>query len=579
MRRFQSDPQLLGSPALRVAAPWLDARAAGVLGVLAVLCVCGVAEAAAVYIWNPWITDHGIRVLPYALARVAYALVTGALVLSISQAVRPLSAPRWAPFTIAACGFLLSVAIANFVLNGFATSGDEYGYNYLANTFLHGRLWNPPVPQELRDVLHTFYIADRDGKRASQYPPGWPALLAGFRLAGYAVYANAIIGLATAGTLWLALRQIKVPTGVRIAAFTLVTLSPFYVFTNASYFSHSLTVACLVSIIWLSLRDDNAPSAWNLAGIGCAFSVLLTTRYEDFLIAFALFAVDGLIRKRARLLVWAAPAALAALPITALFLCYNWKVTGSPFRTTYSWADPHLGWGLHSTGIEGPYTLAHGAMHTAGWAMSWQDFASVLILPLYALALWRRVATRSLRWFDVLLPALVAFFTFYPDFGGFQFGPRYWYFGYAALPVTIAAGLPVVREQWLLGRWRFDPMRIALVQLASFAGFMIGYGAYLHAQTELRQTPFRVAATAPGPAVVLMSDTRLPYTKWQAGRSPALQSADYTRNGLNGFGPVIIGRDLGSQRTALLCHQIPDRRIFKLILNSPPPQGKLVPAC
>jgi len=38
--------------------------------------------------------------------------------------------------------------------------------------------------------------------------------------------------------------------------------------------------AALLALIWLDLRDAGNPSAWDRAGIGVAFAVLLTTRHE-----------------------------------------------------------------------------------------------------------------------------------------------------------------------------------------------------------------------------------------------------------------------------------------------------------
>ena len=91
---------------------------------------------------------------------------------------------------------------------------------------------------------------------------------------------------------------------------------------------------------------------------------------------------------------------------------------------------------LHAAGVEGPHSALRGIENTGTWLESWQDFAAVLLLPLYAVALGRRVASRTARWFDLILPALVLFFFFYPDSGGFQYGPRYWYFGYVPLPLS-----------------------------------------------------------------------------------------------------------------------------------------------
>jgi hypothetical protein len=544
------------------------------------LIVYGFAEALIVYIWNPWSLTNPASLVVIAFVRTVYAVATAAVIVAFAQAVRPLNTAAWAPWAVMALGFAISAIIAQTVLAAWPNSGDEYGYGYVADTLLRGRLWNPGVPPELSDVLQTGHMDQVDGKRVSQYPPGWPALLSIFKLASVGQYANAFIGLVAALFLWLALRRVRVPDAVRLGVFILGTLAPFTIFQNASFFNHSLTAACLAAIVWLDLRDADLSSGWNPAGIGFAFSLLLVTRYETFLLAFPLFLADGLIRKRLRFVAWALPAAAAGLPVVLLFLAYNWRITGNPFLTTLAWVSPEVTIGLNSAGTDGQHSLARGLAHTVGWGTSWQDFASVLLMPLYAVAVTRRIFAGTVRWFDLLLPAVIVFFVFYSDFGGFQSGPRYWYFGHVALPVTIAAGLPEKGGLWELWRWRLDPMRLVLLQLLSFAGFTTGYAIFLDLQTGVRMAPVRVAAAAPAPALVLVpDDVRLRSLTWQLNPPHHVMGYDYTRNDLDGLGPVIIARDLGEDRTALLCRQVTDRQIFRMILTSPPPQGHLEPVC
>jgi hypothetical protein len=544
------------------------------------LFACGFAEALIVYIWNPWTAADPISLVLVAVIRVVYALTTFALIVSFARAAKPISSQPRIAWAVTGCGFILSVSISQWVLAAWPNSGDEYGYNYLADTLMHGRLWNPSVPPEMRDLLDTSYIGDRDGKRVSQYPPGWPAVLAAFKFVYLPQFANALIGVLACAFIWLSLCRLKVPSGICLGVFILASLAPFTVFQNASYFNHSLTAACLGAIIWLDLRDTDTPSPWNRAGIGFAFSILLSTRYEAFLLASSLFTIDALIRKRLNIIRWGAPAVIAGLPGALLLLAYNWRITGNPFLTTLAWASPNIAFGLHANGIDGPHSLSRGIAHTIGWAMSWQDFASVLLFPLYMIAIWQRSATGTLRWFDLILPAVVVFFVFYPDYGGFQYGPRYWYFGYVGMAITIAAGVPFKGGLWKLGRWLLDPMRLGLLQLASFAGFMLGYAIFLHLQTEVRLTPLRVAATVPPPALVLVpEDVRLRSLLWQKNPPHHLVGYDYTRNGLDGFGPVILGVDLGNDRLASICGLWPGRHIFRLSLESPPPRGHLEQVC
>ena len=541
---------------------------------IALLVLAGVAESVAVNVWYP------IPRIP--VLQLAYAAFTLAIILDLgratSPAARPKSAPSWTLPALLIGTVLLTAIVAQFVLQAYPASADEYGYTYVADTLLHGRASNHAFPPDLRDVLETYYIGGRGDERVSQYAPGWPAFLAPFLWAGIPQFANTLAGLIAAWFLLNAMHYVPTSRDIRLALVTLALAAPFTLFNDASLFSHSLTAVALLAIIWLDLRDDSRPTPWNRVGIGIAFSVLLTTRYEAFLIAFLLFVIDGLVRRRLRFIVWALPAAIGAAPFASLLLAYDWAVTGSPLTTTMDWVSPQVGYGLNAMGVHGPHTLGLAVQHTIGWFASWQDFASVLLLPLYAVALWRRIAARTLRWFDLLFPAVVIFFFFFTEDGGFQYGPRYWYIAHVAMPVTIAAGLPATDGFWRIRHWRFDPVRLTAAQLASFAGMTLGFAAFLHLQVDNRLAPDRLAATVAPPAMVLVESTGRRYVSWQGYARQSLP-LDYTRNGVGDLGPIVMGADLGDARTALLCTQIPDRAIYRIHLDHIGPGGTIVPVC
>lgn len=478
------------------------------------------------------------------------------------------------PALILALSFLVSLVLAFATLSWMAVSADEFGYRFLADTLLRGRLWNAPSPAPLHDVLSTLYIPDKLGKRLSQYPPGWPVVLAPFEAAGLSMLANPLLGLLGGVFLLGALREAGVGAAARAAALALAVLAPFYLFNAASLFNHMLAGVAILAVAWLDLRDARTGSAWNRLGIGFAFSVLLATRYEAFAIAFALFAVDHLLRRRRQFVAWALPAALGALPVVILLGIYDWRITGSALQTTLGWGFPEIGIGLHAHGINGPHSPQRAALYTVRWMEGWVDFASFAMLPLYAGAVWRRLRARCCRWFDLMLPAVVVFFVFYPDYGGFQYGPRYWFVAYALVPLTIAA-----EGDWRVGAWRFDPVRLALLQAMVFAGFTVGLGLFAHRQAEARMAPLIVAEAMPGRIAVLFpAEADIRYVPWQI-RALSLSGKDFTRNGPDGPGRVLLGLDLGPARTRLLCRQLGDRTVYRLRLGAHAEAPTLEPAC
>ncbi len=259
----------------------------------------------------------------------------------------------------------LAALLALVAIEGWPSSADEYGYTYLADTLLHGRLWNEPPPAP--KLFDMFYIAERDGKLASQYPFGWPAVLALFRAAGVGWLANPVLTLALGFGLAGALRLLGAPSQPSAALVAFVMLSPFVLFHGASFFNHTLAAAAVMAVCYLQLRDEAAPSFGTRVAIGFAFSVLLTTRYEAFAICAALYVADRLWHRRARFFADAVPMALGALPLGAALLGYNWQITGNPFLTTLKWGFPWIGLGLHATGIDGPHSPARAAMYTLRW--------------------------------------------------------------------------------------------------------------------------------------------------------------------------------------------------------------------
>ncbi len=529
----------------------------------------GVAE-----LWHP---GKGMTVAVDLL----YGLCAAALVLwgartTVPERERP-GAGLAAAATLA-LAFVVPLLLADVVLQAYPVSADEYGYNFLADTLRHGRLWNASAPSGLGDVLKTMYVPDLDGKRLSQYPPGWPAVLALFASVGLRTAANPVLGVLLAAFLALGLRQLGVTRGRGGALLALSLLAPFTLFNNASFFNHTLTGTCILAVAWLGLRDERRPTVWAQLALGFAFSVLLTTRYEAFLLAFGLYVLDGLLRRRrvfVRRSLW---AALGALPVVAMFAWYNWRITGSPFVTTLSWGFPDLTYGLYGYGTEGPNTPFRSLERTVWFSLWWMEFACVAVLPFVAVALWRGVRQRTLRWFDLMLPATILFFFAYPDLGGYQYGPRYWFIGWVTVPLTLGRAFRS-NVPWALGRWQFDPMRLAGLQVAAYAGFVLSYSVFAHLQVSAVREPLRAAATAPAPALVLIASDEIRYVSWQS-RPIHFDAVDTTRNGPDGFtGPILHGIDLGEARIALLCRQVHDRTIWRVRVQGAPPKATLEPAC
>ncbi len=453
------------------------------------------------------------------------------------------------PATAVAASTGVTVVLAMFSAGSFANSGDEYGYLYLADTLLHGRLWNAPPPAP--DLFRVFYIWTHEGKTFSQFPPGWPGVLVPFVALGLPQLANPCLTLLTGLALVAALRRLAPPAAATGMLAALILLSPFVTFNGASYFNHTQAAAAVMLICWLQLRDEARSALANRIGIGVCFSVLLLTRYEAFAIVLVLFTLDRLLRRRLRFLGDAVAIGAGGLPLTLCLLAYNWAITGSPWRTTLGWAVPQLSMGLHGIGHDGPTDPIVAIAHQVAWAGGLFAFAGALPALLYAAALALRIRARAVRFYDLLLPATIAFFVFFPDYGGHQYGPRYWFFAWPPAALTIAAALAASGPALRLGGWRLQPAALTSLNLALFAGFTVVFGLYVRLYFDQRREV--LAAQPPAlPAVVLVPTRQLRLDPWQIFPHQAF-AADFTRNGVDFDKPVLFGLGDDERFTPIAC--------------------------
>ena len=471
-------------------------------------------------------------------------LALAAVALSLEPRTKP-PPPR----LVLAIALAASLALALTAAAVWPNSADEYGYLYLARTLLAGRVFNPPPPvPELFDV---YWIGVKGGRMASQYAPGWPAVLAPFLAAHIGPAANPLLLVALGALLLASLKQLGSPPAARAGLLALVMLAPFTLLNGASYFNHVLAAVAVMGVCWLQLRDDSRESAWNKLGIGAFLSLALVTRNEVFALTAAMLGVDLLARRRWRAFQAVLPAGLGALPLTLLWLAYTAAVTGSPFVSTQAWAAPEeLAFGI------GPL----GAMFAkqAAYVSALGSFTGVAVLLLYAAALWMRFRSGTLRFYDGLLPAAVAFFVFYPSDGGHQYGPRYWFFAWPAAALTIGAASRDHAGFALLGRWRVHLPTLAVLQSAAYLSFTLSFAVVLRLYVDTRRAVYDTFPPAT-PAVVLIPDRQF-RLGWQP-RPFRAHAKEFSRNDLDFHNPVLYGRGDKPQLWRLAC-TLPGRHLY-----------------
>lgn len=130
----------------------------------------------------------------------------------------------------------LLLAAGVIALRAFPNSGDEYAYLFEVQTFRAGRLWNvlPPVP----DAFASNHVLIKDGKWVSQYPPGWPIIIAGVTSLGLPAYvASPVMALLLLLGFARLARELVSP-GAALVGTALLACCPFFLLNGASYFSH-----------------------------------------------------------------------------------------------------------------------------------------------------------------------------------------------------------------------------------------------------------------------------------------------------------------------------------------------------
>lgn len=377
--------------------------------------------------------------------------------------------------------FLQILLVHFFLLQGFANSGDEQAYLFQARVFARGQLY---VEDPIYDLAHPLnkYVAadamdDAGGRRFAKYAPGWPALLSlGTRLRVEWMVAPLLGAL----TVFLMLSYVRKRIGDEfvVAAWWLVTLCAFFLFSVANFGAHTATMVFLLGafVLYDNARGDDplSHSRWRLFGAGLLLGYCSLIRYLDWVPLMAWIAFDLLRRRRIKGVI------LVLLGFGLLASCnllYNKLLTGNPFL-------PPFAHDIRNTGTR--------------LGLSWQGFvvtgvrlARVLYaLPPAVLLFWCLV--RPCR--SALLKACLTIFAldvtayfFYP-WGVAGPGPRYYFPYFPFLILAVVELYRLNRDQWISrGGWR--------VAMACLIVCSLSYGARHTFEIYRRRDLERAVAT------------------------------------------------------------------------------------
>lgn len=264
---------------------------------------------------------------------------------------RPAGESGDAPRTVAHARILAALVVATTAvivvrahLVDHWISIDEVIYSLQAHLFVQGEFrWH--LDEGLQRFFTLPLMAPTPLGPYTQYPPGYPGILAPFIALGAPWVCGAIVGVVTVASTYMLGRRCGSPfVGVIAAAL----LSTHFLFLDyaSRYLSHVATMAAITSAAWLLLAPPSVSARRRVIECvlaGLLLGVALTIRPVTAMalgLSLWLWLLGGRGWSAARgTIPWLALGAL--IPCAGLLL-YNDITNGSPLRLGYSAAQGHL---------------------------------------------------------------------------------------------------------------------------------------------------------------------------------------------------------------------------------------------
>jgi hypothetical protein len=333
----------------------------------------------------------------------------------------------------AAICFAAYVVVAQSVLDGKPLLIDEIVQVLQARTYASGQLSVPT--DSARAFFSVLHIVDIGERTYSQFPPGWPAMLALASLARVEWIAGPVCG-ALAVLLFARLLRRVFPGEPLVVFFgaLLFGLAPLSVFQFASHMSHGPVVMwLLIATLFLVRMFEDGPrsAAGNGAVAGLAAGAAFAVRPLDavaFIVPAAVWILARAVRDRSARLPALAAAAGAFLPLCAV-LWVNASTTGNPLQFGYSalWGPSH-GLGFHAAPWGDAHTPARGLELLSVYVTRLNSYLFETPFPsllpaIAALCLIPRLTAIERFLAAAVMVHAALYFSYWHD--GFYLGPRF----------------------------------------------------------------------------------------------------------------------------------------------------------
>ena len=223
---------------------------------------------------------------------------------------------------------------------------------------------------------------------------------------------NALLGGGVVVVLAALCRRVGDQTAAVVAA-ALFTLTPFYVMNAASYFPHVFSSLLILSFCLCLLPDGEIVRGYKLVAAGAIVGLLAMTRYFDVL---PLIPASLLWLARQRRSAWPRIIGLLTagfIPLLLLLMLYQYFITGSPFRSTYSIINTSEVSEIF-VGLD-PLRILDGVVVTAGRLVELALWTSPVLVIVYCCCLALKFRDRKLAFYDLVFPTFVLAFLVYAD--------------------------------------------------------------------------------------------------------------------------------------------------------------------
>jgi len=329
--------------------------------------------------------------------------------------------------------FAFCAFLAQYCFAAQAATGDAMSMRYQARLLASGRLF--AVPEAQREFFNTPEVLDAGGRWFSQFPVGWPLLLAAPMRLGIEWLLAPLLTALTVVWFYRFVAAVIAEPPARWTAIMLA-VSPWLLFLGSSQENHIGVVALLTLALsalptWVSSSDGRA-IARSAAVIGFAVASAAAIRPYDAALVGVVVGVFQLTNARmsAHRRSFVLQIAAGVIPL-AVLLYANARTTGHPFLFAYDALNgPEHRPGFHMTPRGFVLTPTIGVIQTSvkllrlSTALFEWPVPALVLVGAGMLALARRPSRWDLLVFGLMMATIAGYFTYWSE-SYFARGPRF----------------------------------------------------------------------------------------------------------------------------------------------------------